>query len=300
MDSMSSAGGSADSAEQGFDRRAAHRWAKRQFRELKALLSEVEHVQSEARRQAKDARTRHRLSRTHARLSGLSVQDLARGSGLRLKILLTNSVRTAQDVLDHGYDGLTKIDGIAGSAVQWIELARKANQVQSVDLQLAPDAENWIRADFDLVRALQTLALVGSLIGLPHVAALRQLLAAPQLLMRATTWLRWLFSSGNKKGDIRSRYLSIRSDVEAAHAGGAFEDVVGAVADAHRALDAITAPDAQVLEGWLNSSAELTALLEDLIRARVQRKSGSSSRTVFRPLHYRLNLRKKSIKPISM
>ncbi|MGH9875649.1 MAG: DEAD/DEAH box helicase [Pyrinomonadaceae bacterium] len=144
-----------------------------------------------------------------------------------------------------------------------MDLAKNADRVQSVDLQPPPELENWIKADFDLVRALQTLALVGSLIGFPHVAALQQLLSALRLFRRATTWLRWLLSGENKKSGIRSRYPRIRSDVEAARAGGAFGDLLRAVAEASRVLGA-TAPDVEVEDGWLNSSADLTALLENL------------------------------------
>ncbi|MGH4008378.1 MAG: hypothetical protein ACRDTH_09550 [Pseudonocardiaceae bacterium] len=76
--------------------------------------------------------------------------------------------------------------------------------------------------------------------------------------MRATSWLRWLFSSEDKKTDIRSGYPRIRSDVEAAHTGGAFDEMLRAVAEADRMVDT-TASDTEVAQGWLNSSAELSS-----------------------------------------
>lgn len=89
-------------------------------------------------------------------------------------------------MLDGGYHHLLRIDGVAdSSAHQWLQLANNAAQVQSADLQPPPDLEKWIKADFDLVRALQTLASAGSLIGLPHVAVLQQLLLCSAAAVRA-------------------------------------------------------------------------------------------------------------------
>lgn len=262
---MSSAEGSAESVGLAFDRAGARRWAKQKIRELTSVLADAKRVERKARKQANKARVRHRRARTTARLSELSVQDLARGSRLRFKLLIDNGIRTAQDVLDGGYHHLLRIDGVAdSSARQWMQLATKAAQLQSADLQPPVGLENWGRADFDLVRALQTLASAGSLLGLPHVATVQQLLAALRLFVQATSWLRWLFSSEDKKTDIRSGYPRIRSDVEAAHTGGAFDEMLHAVAEADRMLDT-TASDTEVAQGWLNSSAELTALLENLI-----------------------------------
>jgi hypothetical protein len=192
------------------------------------------------------------------------VHDLARGSRLKPKILVNNGVRTARNVLNLDYRGLMGIDGIAASsATQWIQLANEARRVQSVDLQPPSELDDWTKADFDLVRALQALASVNSLIGSPHVAALQQLLSALRLFARATTRLRWLLSSENKKSDIRSRYPRIRFQAEAARAGDAFKDVLRAVAEAGR-LTSTTVPDAEVIDGWLDSSADLIALLENL------------------------------------
>jgi hypothetical protein len=178
-----------------------------------------------------------------ARLRSLPLQELARrGKNIRWSPLLAKGIHTAWDVL-HADPGQLREPGVVGtqSIDQLLSLAQQAARPQAADLRPPKDTTQWMAADVDLARVLQAFASVSALIGLPHCAALQQLLLGLRALYRVTRWLLWLFSTSSTKTAIRARHAALVSDVSSRRIRDAQSDSVRGV-DQARSLASATNP----------------------------------------------------------
>lgn len=257
-------------AEMPFDRVEAREWAKEESEKLRPVVDAAQALLERYKRQAWDAHTKHTHERLGARLRELSVDEMARGTRIRRKALLGNNVQNAQDVLTRGVMGLLEIRNVGEkSARQLVSLAEDAARVQSADMKPPADPSKWMATDFDLVRALKALAVVGTLIGLPHLSVLQQLLAALTAFKRVTNWLRWLFSSRARKDAARTDYHQLRSTAGSTDLSHALAQVMQGLERAQQIAPGILnlSPN-ETIADWREASADLYARLEDLIAHR--------------------------------
>jgi hypothetical protein len=250
-----------------FDRTEAHRWAKRLLADLEPLLAAAGAAVHRSADALEAARVERRSESVASRLVALDVETLAqRGVRVPKQALLRAGVRTAWDVWQLGYHGLDAIPGIGPtSAAQLIELVAAEARVQSTDLSLPADPTRWTRRDFDLAKALRTLASVGTLLALPHVAALQQLVELLRFLHKATRWLSWAVSPPRRRARVRSSYGHAVAQARFSHT--MLDDVRRNLDPAQRVLDAVMT-DEEVVRGWRENSADLLALLEQFVAQR--------------------------------
>ncbi|MGH3805209.1 MAG: hypothetical protein ACRDRU_00890 [Pseudonocardiaceae bacterium] len=149
-----------------------------------------------------EALVARRRAAVDARLAGITVDELAgRGSRIRLQAVRNGGVGTAADVLRLGKAGLLRFSDIGeSSATQLFQLVSEVN----------------------LVRDLQLFTTVGTLLGVPHLEALRQLVGLLSTVARATRWLNWLFSGRAKRSAVRAGY----AEAMAGLSGGGIADTI--------------------------------------------------------------------------
>lgn len=179
--------------------------------------------------------------------------------------MLAKGIKTAWDVLHTDPEQLRE-PGVVGtqSIDQLLSLAQQAARPQAADLRPPKDPTQWMAVDVDLARVLQAFASVSALIGLPHCAALQQLLIGLRALYRVTRWLRWLFSTSSTKTAARARHAALVSDVSSRRIRDAQTEVVRGV-DRARSLASATNQPADVMRGWRSAAAELYPVLETFI-----------------------------------
>jgi hypothetical protein len=247
-------------------RAEAHRWATEEVHRLSNVVGSAEDILSRYRAVVRRARVKQKKARIESRLADLSVQELARrGNKIRWRALTENGIRTAQDVLEQGYEALRTINGIGeNSASQLMSLARQAAQVQPSDLRPPKDTKKWISADVDLARALQMFASAAQLVGLPHLAVLQQLIVALRFLKQATNWLRWMFSGSTKKSTARTQYGNLRSESGSTRTRHALDQITQGILQAQQLSDRPESREA-VIAGWSESIADMYALLERFV-----------------------------------
>lgn len=250
-----------------FTRQSAHLWSRQQIRQFRESIGAAETLRNNLRHDIDTARERQKAARIQSRLRSLSLQELARrGKNIKWSPLLAKGIRTAWDVLQAGPDGLQNSTTNVGaySANQLFSLAQQAAQPQTTDLRPPKDTAKWTPEDFDLARALQAFASIGSLFSLPHVAALQQFLLALRWLYRSTRRWRWLFSTSSMKEGARAHH----DELVARHASGqpslAHDDVVERIGRA-RTLAGPTSRPEEVASRWKSAAAQLYPLLEALI-----------------------------------
>jgi superfamily II DNA or RNA helicase len=243
-----------------FDRASAHRWAKEQHDKVCAAESVLRGYHDNVQ----ETRARRKHASIWARLADLPVDVLAqRGRKIKRQPLIAHGVRTALDVIELGYARLVEIDQIGDrSASQLISLAQNAALPQLADLQPPKDTKKWTPADVDLARALQVFASAASLMGMPHLAALQQLVATLKLLEQATGWLRWLFSGRARRSATRARYANLRSTSDST--GRALGQVLDGLAQARQLGQKVTSPG-EVIGNWNKAIADMHALLERFV-----------------------------------
>jgi superfamily II DNA or RNA helicase len=254
------------SNEQAVGRAEAYRWATEEVHRLSNVVSSAEDILSWYRSEVRSARVKQKKARIQSRLTDLSVRELARrGDKIRWRALTENGIRTAQDVLNQGYEALREINGIGeNSASQLISLAHQAAQVQSSDLRPPKDTKKWIAADVDLARALQVFASAAQLIGLPHLAGLQQLIVALKFLKQATNWLRWMFGGSAKKSVARTQYGNLRSESGSTRTSHALDQIKQGISQARQLSERPESRD-EVIARWGKSTADMYALLERFV-----------------------------------
>ena len=142
--------------------------------------------------------------RVDHRLGEMSVEELARGSGVSAAALRQGGVATAADVFRRTVNDLDDIRNIGPpSARKIMELATDYEQIRPDDLRPPANPDAWTGADYALVRRLAMLTAVTGLA--PHAAVLREVLASVGWLARTTSWLAWPFSTSSRKARIQSR-----------------------------------------------------------------------------------------------
>ena len=261
-----------------FDRSAAHRWALKELRQLRPALRESKRLIRRYRRIAESARIRQREARTVARLHSISVQELARGSGVKVNNLPAAGIFTILDVLNRSDDELKVIKGIGPKSASTLrQRASSLAAIRPEDLRIPADPSRWTAEDKQLVRALQSLSYILMLVGLPHAAVLQQLVSALRLFKRATGFLRWLLGGDARRNRTRSQQGSLRADTESSQARNAIGRMRDGLEKA-RLFSSVDISDADLLKNWRSSSAGLQALFDEVFAA----SSTSEERAVAR------------------
>jgi len=258
--------GSDERVQSVFERSEAHRWARQEIFELESLISEVEGQ----RRAAVDVVRRALEARTQAsvagRLAELPVEELARrGSNIRTKPLLENGIRTALDLKRRGRDRVTALRGINEfSTSQLFKLLDATEHIVPSDLRPRADPTRWSRYDVDLVRALRLFASVTTLLGIPHVDTLGQVIALLRAVARATRWLMWLFSRRAKRAAVAGQYWEARVRLNTRSVAAVVGELRRGLVQAQQLADS-PASESEVVADWRASSATLQALLDQFV-----------------------------------
>ncbi|MBV9142279.1 MAG: hypothetical protein JO115_15425 [Pseudonocardiales bacterium] len=183
-----------------------------------------------------------------ARLAGVTVDELAaRDSNIRLRALRDGSIGTAADVHRLGQTDLLRIPGIGeSSTTQLLQLASNIARIQPSDFCPSPDPSNWFPSDIDFVRALRLFTTMGTLLGVPHLEALRQLVELLNTVARATRWLNWLFSGRAKRRAVRENYRAAITGLSDGQITNTIDQLRRGISDAARLMQ-VPQTDAEVV-----------------------------------------------------
>jgi superfamily II DNA or RNA helicase len=254
------AGPVADAA-QPIDRAELHRWARAELRQGRRAVRLHRRLERRYRKAVLKARGPQQQERVDHRLGEMSVEELARGSGVSAAALRKGGVATAADVLRRTVNDLDDIRNIGPpSARKIMELATDYEKIRPDDLRPPANPDAWTGADYALVHRLAMLTAVTGLA--PHAAVLREVLAPVGWLSRTTGWLAWQLSTSSRKARIRSRAPEIR---QAWLSSQAVDSLQKLLAGLDRAQQIGTEPDPTIAGRWRASSSSLLSTLEQLL-----------------------------------
>jgi SNF2-related domain len=243
------------------ERSELHRWARSELRHGRRSVRQHRRLARRCSKAVLKARLLQQRERVNERLIEVSVEELARGSGLNAAALRRGGVTNAADVLRRTVNDLDGIHNIGPkSAHKIMELAKGLAQTRPDDLRPPANPDAWTGADYSLVRTLAMLAVVTGLA--PHVAVLREVLASVGWLSRATSWLAWLFSTPSRKSRVQSRAPEIRRSWLSPQT---VESLQKLLAGLDQARQVGTEPDAAIAGEWRADSASLLSSLEQLL-----------------------------------
>lgn len=164
------------------DRAALHRWARDQSRDARKAVRRYNRAERRYRKAVMKARAPQQRERVQQRLAAMPVEALARGSRVNTAALRRVGVTTAADVEQRTVEALERIHDIGPKSARKIkDLVAEFAQIRPDDLRPPGNPDTWKAADYALVRALATLALVTALA--PHAAVLQQVLGATRWLI---------------------------------------------------------------------------------------------------------------------
>lgn len=263
------------------DRASTHRWARGQLWQGRRAIWRYRWAKRRALRAVLKAREQQQRERIEQRLSATSAEDLAKGARVNATALRQGGVATASDVSRSSLEELQRLRGIGQSSAQKIkEAAAKLAQLGADDLRPPANPQKWNPGDSALVRSLSMLALITAVA--PHAVALQQAVEAVRWLARATNWLVWLLSPLARKNQVQSEARKSRQEWSAQFAQS-LRGVLDGLGRAQRAADE---PDHAVIDEWRSSSADLLALLDQVLS---QKGSAAERAILQRDLNTRLS-----------
>jgi SNF2-related domain len=244
-------------------REAIHEWAGGLYRQLRQALRRYDQMERDCRAAVLEARGPQQQERIQRRLAAMSVEELARGSGVNTKALRDGKVKTAADVhrlTEHDLEAIYKVGPVSASKIKVLE--REMARVRAEDVYPSANPGSWSAADYRLVRALVMFTLAAAVA--PHAVVLRQVLAGVRWLARATNWLAWLLSPPARRAQVRSRVPQARRDW---YSSGAAEALGKLLAGYDKAQRAGSEPDSAIADRWRAGNQSLIASLERLLSA---------------------------------
>jgi superfamily II DNA or RNA helicase len=191
-------------------RASMNAWVRSTIHELEDLVRLSEQEYTSVYQQMRSVLSAKREFSVHNRLANTSV-DALRGQAANLKIaaVVAAGVMTAADVTRLGVGGLMGLPNVGEHTAQSLyESASRVALPRRDDLRPRMDPRTWDRVDQGLVNALRILQVVGPLLGLPHVQAVKQLIEALRLIEKATGFGRWLLAGKASRAATQHDYAN--------------------------------------------------------------------------------------------